>query len=102
MIRTVPFVAEIYTVICRWNPATDMFDPWQTVVVSLSWSGNAEGASSEACLFLICKRMGQAVPVLVTGDQGRFHIPGNGIFDASEYDDAITFGAHIHNCIDLH
>jgi hypothetical protein len=39
--------------------------------------------------------MGQAVASLVIEGHPRFHVPDDAMFDAEEYDDAVTFGAKI-------
>jgi hypothetical protein len=95
MARTKPAGLNPFTVVCQWHPGVDACDPWQTVVVALTVSGDAEDAANEACLFLLWKRMGQATASLVMAGHPKLHVPDDALFDAEEYDDAVTFGAHI-------
>jgi hypothetical protein len=95
MARTRPFRSKLYTVLCQWHPCEDACDPWQTVIVVLTIAGDAEDAANEACLYLLWKRMGQAVASLVIEGHPKLHVPDDAMFDAEEYDDTITFGAKI-------
>ena len=95
MAKTRPSQPKSFTVLCQWHPGVDACDPWQTVVIALTFAGDAEDAASEACLYLLWKQVGQAVASLVIEGHPRFHVPDDAMFDAEEYDDAVTFGAKI-------
>jgi len=86
-----PTKNQLYTVICNWHPGADACDNWQTVAVVLHNSFDEKDAANEACLFLIWKRQGKAQPLLVIDGAPKLTVPCDGIFDAEEYDETITF-----------
>jgi hypothetical protein len=86
-----PTANQLFTVICQWNPGVDACDNWQTVAIVLRNDFDAEDAANEACLYLIWDRQGQAQPLLVIEGSPKLTVPGNGIFDAQEYGETITF-----------
>lgn len=93
---------QIFTVICQWHPGVDACDNWQTVAVVLRNEFDAKDAANEACLFLIWKRQGQAEPLLVIEGAPKLTVPDDGIFDAEEYDETITFAwGKVVSCRDL-
>lgn len=101
MARIKPAGPNPFTVICQWHPGADACDPWQTVVVALNVAGDAEDAANEACLFLLWKRMGKAVASLAIEGHPKLHVPDDAMFDTEEYDDTVSFGAHIVSYRDL-
>jgi hypothetical protein len=86
-----PSKNRIYTVICQWHPGVDACESWQTVAVVIHNDFDAKDAANEACLFLIWKRQGQAQPQLVIEGAPKLTVPDDGVFDAEEYDETITF-----------
>ena len=92
---------QIFTVICQWHPGIDAYDSWQTVAVTLRSDFDAKDAANEACLFLIWDRQGEAQPLLVIEGVPKLTVPDDGIFDAQEYDEAITFSRKIISCSNL-
>ena len=86
---------KCYTVICQWHDGELACDSWQTVAVVLNAGGGPQDAANEACLFSIWREQGMATAMLVIEGQPAFHVPDDVLFDAQEYDDAITFGATI-------
>ena len=93
---------RIYTVICRWLPGVDACENWQTVAVVLRNDFDAKDAANEACLFLIWDRQGQAQPLLVIEGAAKLTVPDDGVFDAEEYGETITFArGKILSCHDL-
>jgi len=82
---------QLFTVICQWHPGVDACDNWQTVAVVLRNDFDAKDAVNEACLYLIWDRQGRAQPLLVIDGAPTLTVPDDGIFDAQEYDDTITF-----------
>lgn len=97
-----PAKNRLYTVICQWHPGIDACDNWQTVAVVIRNDFDAKDAANEACLFLIWKRQGNAQPLLVIEGAPKLTAPGDGVFDAEDYDDTITFArGKIVSCRDL-
>jgi hypothetical protein len=93
---------RLYTVICQWHPGLDACDNWQNVAVVLRNDFDAKDAASEACLFLIWKRQGQAHPLLVIEGAPKLTVPSDGVFDAEEFDETITFArGKIVSCCDI-
>jgi hypothetical protein len=86
---------KYYTVICHWQPDGDACQPWHTVAVGVKAIGGAQNAANEACLYLIWDRQGQAQAWLVIEGHHELYAPDNGVFDAQEYDEVITFGVEI-------
>ena len=82
---------HLFTVICQWHPGIDSCDNWQTVAIVLRNDFDAKDAANEACLYLIWKKGGQAQPSLVIEGSHKLTLLHDGIFDAEEYDDTITF-----------
>jgi len=97
-----PKTNRLYTVICQWRPRDEAGAKWRSVAVVLRNDFNAKDAANEACLFLLWERQGQAQPLLVVEGSPKLTVPGDGIFDAEEYDDTITFArGKIVSCCDL-
>ncbi len=93
---------RLYTVICHWHPGVDACENWQTIAVVLRNSFDAKDAANEACLFLTWDRQGQVQPLLVIEGASTLTVPDNGVFDAEEYDETITFArGKIVSCRDL-
>lgn len=101
MARNKPAALNPFTVICQWNPCADACDPWQTVAIALNVAGDAEDAANEACLWLLWKRMGRATALLVIPGHPELHVPDEAEFDAEDYDETVSFGAHIVSHRDL-
>ena len=100
--QDMPKKNRLYTVICQWHPGIDACDNWQTVAVVLRNDFDAKDAANEACLFLIWKRQGQVQPLLVIEGAPKLTVPSDGIFDAEEYDDTVTFArGKIVSCRDI-
>lgn len=93
---------DTFTVICRWHPPGDACEPWQFIAVVLRNDFDAKDAANEACLYLIWDRQGQAQPLLVIEGASKLTVPDDGVFDAEEYDETITFArGKILSCHDL-
>jgi hypothetical protein len=93
---------DTFTVICQWHSGVDACENWQTIAVVIRNDFDAKDAANEACLFLIWDRQGQAQPLLVIEDAPKLTVPDNGVFDAEEYDETITFArGKIVSCRDL-
>lgn len=93
---------QLFTVICQWNPGVDVCDNWRTVAVVIRNEFSAKDAANEACLYLIWDRQGQSQPLLVIEGSPKLTVPGDGIFDAQEYDETITFArGKVVSCRDL-
>lgn len=86
-----PTKNRIYTVVCESHPSVDVCDNWETIAVVLRNDFDAKDAANEACLYLIWKRGGQAHPLLVIEGNPKLTLPDDGVFDAEDYDDTITF-----------
>lgn len=92
---------QLFTVICNWHSGIDACDNWQTVVVVLRSDFDAWDAANEACLYLIWDRQGQAQPLFVIRGAPQLTVPADGVFDANEYDETITFARKIVSCRNL-
>ncbi|MDE3065935.1 MAG: hypothetical protein KGJ60_00140 [Verrucomicrobiota bacterium] len=82
---------QLFTVMCASHPSVDICDNWETVVIVLRNSFDAKDAANEASLYLIWERGGQAYPMLVIEGNPKLTFPDDGVFDAEDYDDTITF-----------
>lgn len=84
-----------FTVICRWYPPNADHKPCHHIAVVIANCDNARDAANNACLYLIWDRQGMAEPWLVLEGKPSLISPVNGIFDANEYEETITFAGQI-------
>ena len=84
-----------FTVICRWYPHNAAYNTCHHIAVVIAHCENARDAANNACLYLIWDRQGMAEPWLVLEGRPSISSPVNGIFDADEYDETITFAGLI-------
>lgn len=87
-----------FTVFCQWHPPGDACEPWQLIGIVIVGCLDEQDAANNACLYLIRDRMGEAEAVLVLAGQRCWFVPDNGIFDAEEYDEYISFAGRILAC----
>lgn len=92
---------QLYTVVCQWRRDEKSCAKQHAIAVVLRSDFNAKDAANEACLYLIWDRQGQAQPLFVIEGSPTLTVPDDGIFDAKEYDETITFGSKIVTCRDL-
>ncbi|OGT80819.1 MAG: hypothetical protein A3H91_02230 [Gammaproteobacteria bacterium RIFCSPLOWO2_02_FULL_61_13] len=90
-----PCKRRTFAVVCRWHPPGDACEPWQFIAVTIAQCTDAQDAANNACLYLIWDRQGMAEPWLVIEDKLDLSIPGDGTFDAEEFDETITFTGRV-------